>query len=114
MFTRIFEPEAAPKEGDLYKIIKLHGASFEIRYGYYEEIDRHNEPMGIYPDFLKVPVYTDDGFPFVTHMQSPCDHYMKKGKDADKDCSTCAYMEQGDELIGICKCKKNQKLTQNN
>lgn len=119
MITKLFGTEAIhkqppPKEGDLYKIIRLHGASFEIRYGYYEEIDRHNEPMEIYPDFLKVPVYTDDGFPFVTHMQTPCDHYRWKGKDSDKDCSTCIYMERGEELIGICRCKKNQKLPQNN
>ena len=97
-----------PVEGDLYKVINLHGATFEIRYGYYEEIDRQNDPIEIYPDFLKSPAYTNDGFPFVTHMQEPCKYYKKKGTDKDRDCSTCVYMEYGDELIAVCRCKKNQ------
>ena len=44
-----------PKEGDLYRFIELHGKAFEIRYGYYEDIDRQYDPMEIYPDFLKNP-----------------------------------------------------------
>ena len=65
MFTSIFgiipqvnEPEH--KEGDLYKVITAYGRSFEIKYGYYEEIDRKNpnvEPMEIYPNFIEKPVY---------------------------------------------------------
>ncbi len=112
MFTRLTEINAkppTPKEGDLFKIIELHGRAFEIRYGYYEEIDRQFEPMEIYPDFIKNPVYTNDDFPFVTLMQSPCDHYIKKGKDSERDCSTCKYMERGDELIAVCRCPKNRK-----
>ncbi len=105
-----WEPTAlpVPREGDLFKVIRLHGVTFEIRYGYYEEIDRQNEPMEIYPNFLDSPVYTDDGCPFVTHMQAPCKHYKRMGRDRDKDCGTCAYMEQGDELIAVCRCPLNQ------
>ena len=98
----------APVEGELFKNIELYGKIFEIIYGYYEEVDRMNDPIEIYPDFLSAPVYTDDGFPFVTHMQAPCEYYEKKGTDIDRDCSTCIYMEQGDELIAVCRCKKNQ------
>lgn len=101
--------ENIPKEGDLFKIIELHGRVFEIRYGYYEEIDRHHEPMEIYPDFVKNPVYTNDGFPFVTLMQEPCEHYKKKGTDSDKECGSCKYMERGEELIAVCRCKKKRK-----
>ena len=36
-----------PKEGDLYRLIELHGKAFEIRYGYYEDIDRQYDPMEI-------------------------------------------------------------------
>ena len=118
MFTKLFGTETtpkppAPKEGDLFKVIKLHGETFEIRYGYYEEIDRQNEPMEIYPNFIENPVYTDDGFPFVTQMQEPCEHYKKKGTDSDRDCGSCAYMEYGDELIAVCRCKKNRKIDGN-
>lgn len=100
---------SSPQEGDLYKVIALHGKHFEIRYGYYEEIDRCNAPMAIYPDFLQNPTYTPDGAPFVTHMQTPCAHYKRKGTDDDRDCSTCIHMEQGEELIAVCRCKENQR-----
>ena len=106
--TDIGLKQCTPKEGDLYKIIELHGVRFEIRYGYYEEIDRQNEPMEIYPDFLKSPAYTDDGFPFVTLMQNPCEEYRQRGTDVDHDCGSCFYMESGDELIAICRCPKKQ------
>jgi hypothetical protein len=116
MFTKLFGIEAAPKppapkEGELYKVIELYGATFEIRYGYYEEIDRQNDPIEIYPDFIKTPVYTENGFPFVTHMQPPCSYYEKKGSDLDNDCSTCAYIEPGEELIGVCRCKENRRAS---
>jgi len=115
MFTKLFNaiPEQKPtshKEGDLYKVIKLHGATFEIRYGYYDEIERASEPIEIYPDFLEAPAYTDDGFPFVTLMQEPCEHYRKKGTDTDKECGSCIYAEDGDELIAVCRCKQNRRI----
>ena len=115
MFTRLFgfndeTKPPAPKEGDLFKVIELHGARFEIRYGYYEEIERQqHEPMEIYPDFIKNPVYTEDGFPFVTLMQDACKDYKTNGNDFDRDCSSCIYVEPGDELIAVCRCKKNKR-----
>ena len=114
MFTNTFGINAniqqnTLQEGDLYKIIKLHGATFEIRYGYYEETDRQFEPIEIYPDFIKNPVYTNDGFPFVTLMQDPCEHYKKCTDDPDHDCSNCKYMERGDELIAVCRCDSRRK-----
>ncbi len=99
------------QEGDLYKIISLHGHTFPLYYGYYEECERQNpeiDPMPIYPDFLKEPRYTDDGFPFVTKMQDACKHYNgKTGKY--NDCAECACYLHGDELIGICICPKNKQ-----
>lgn len=114
MFTRFTEIDAnsnppPPKEGDLYKIIELHGRIFEIRYGYYEETDRRFEPIEIYPDFTKTPVYTSDGFPFVTLMQDSCEHYTRINNDPDNDCGNCKYMERGDELIAVCKCDSRRK-----
>jgi hypothetical protein len=97
------------KEGELYKRITVHGQQFEIRYGYYEEKDKYgkyNEPVPIYPSFHKQPIFTDDGFPFVTHMQDTCIEY--KGADADAGCYWCAWFEKGDDLIGVCKNPKKQ------
>ena len=115
MFTRTTEINAnskppTPREGEVFKVIELHGVTFEIRYGYYEEIDRRYEPMEIYPDFIKNPVFTNDGCPFVTLMQEPCKYFKGAGKELDRDCSNCKYMERGDELIAVCRCPKNKKI----
>ena len=113
MFSRFTEINVSskpptPKEGELFKVIELHGAVFEIRYGYYEETDRQFEPVEIYPDFIKNPIYTNDGFPFVTLMQEPCEHFKKLSDDPDCDCSNCMHMERGDELIAVCRCTKRK------
>lgn len=97
------------EEGELFKVITAHGKTFELYYGYYEEIDRHskyNEPIPIYPNFIENPVYTDDGVPFVTAMQDPCKHYIsKRGKcDEDDTCADCTRYEKCEELLGICCC----------
>ena len=97
-----------PKEGDLFKIIEFHGATFEIKYRYYEDIDRKYDPVEIYPDFIKLPIYTSDGYPFVTLMQSPCEHFEITNDCSDHDCGSCKYMERGDELIAICRCPKRK------
>jgi hypothetical protein len=72
------QAENAPKEGDLYKVVVTFGKSFELRYGFYEERDRQSplcEPAIIYPDFIKEPLYTENGEPFVTMIQDACVHY---------------------------------------
>ena len=66
------------KEGDLYRVLEIGGARFEIRYGYYEELDRvgkYNDPIPIYPNFLENPQYNNEGYPFVTEMQDTCVYY---------------------------------------
>ena len=112
------EERIPPKEGDLYKIITAHGKTFELYYGYYEEIDRHSkhsEPIEIYPNFIENPVYTDDGIPFATAMQDPCKHFKlgagRSDDGEDNTCSHCRYYEKCEELLGVCRCKaKQQKL----
>ncbi len=100
-----------PREGALYKVIDLHGYSFPLYYGYYEDWERQNpavELMPIYPDFLKEPQYTADGFPFVTKMQDICKHYQGK-TGRFNDCAECHYYLHGDELLGICICPENKR-----
>ena len=96
------------KDGDLYKVVSLHGRSFELRYGYYEEREREQcEPIPIYPDFIKDPQYTAEGYPFVTQMQELCTH--GESRFAEGCCVDCKYYCDGDELIGICLCPQNKK-----
>ena len=100
-----------PKEGDLYKVIHIFGHSFELRYGYYSDTERHgrySEAVHIYPDFRTVPLYTQDGYPFVTQMQDICRHY--DGKENCDDCYSCRHYCHGDDLLGICICRENRML----
>ena len=110
--TPTSEPEN--KEGDLYKVITAYGKTFELRYGYYEERDRLSplcEPVVLYPDFLKEPVYTDDGTPFVTMLQDACKSYKGEAKRTpDTTCAECKYFRCGEDWLGICICSKNKKL----
>lgn len=116
MFTSLFGSNTTPKEpkhkeGDLFKVITTHGVTFEIYYGYYEEIDRQNpnhEPMEMYPNFIEIPRYTADGIPFVTAMQKPCEHF-KGEPDEDNTCYQCSYYEKCEELLGVCRCRARQK-----
>ena len=57
------------------------------------------EPMEIYPDFLKEPQHTDEGMPFITAIQSPCDHFVGN-RDANSTCEECAHYRHGEELLG--------------
>lgn len=113
MFRKILRndataPHTAPKEGDLYKTLTVCGRTFDLRYGYYAEIDRHSEPDVIYPDLMRVPVYTEDGRPFATMMQDPCESFTGK-KTEDACCGDCSYFRRCEDLIGICVCDSNRK-----
>lgn len=105
------ETKQQVKEGDLYKVLNILGHTFKLYYGYYEECERENpavEPMPIYPDFIKIPEYTDSGQAFVTKMQDACKHY--KGKSSKfNECAECEHYLHGDDLIGICTCRQNKK-----
>ena len=117
MFITNFNSNAPPpkerrREGELYKVIEIDGERFEVRYGFYEELDRQNphlEPIEIYPDFVKDPVFTKEGIPFVTAMQKPCENF-KGDYDEENTCYQCAYYERCEELLGVCRCEKNKKM----
>lgn len=98
------------REGELYKVLKVSDYAFEIRYGYYSEEDRfskYSEVIPIFPDFITNPIYTTDGFPLVTKMQDKCSHFTHN-KNLDS-CYGCLHFEEGDDMIGICRCKHNKK-----
>ena len=115
MFSKLIQndlplPKDIPKEGDLYKIITTYGKTFELRYGYYGDCDRKYEPNVIYPDFIKEPVYTDNGEPFATMVQDACKSYRGETKRTpDTTCEECQYFQCDEDWIGICTCPKNKK-----
>ena len=114
MFSKLIQNDlpqqkTVPKEGDLYKVVNTYGRTFELRYGYYGECDRKYDPDVIYPDFIKEPVYTDDGTPFVTMVQDACSYFKgEKKRTADSTCDECKYFKHGDDWFGICTCPKNK------
>ena len=100
-------------EGDLYKTVTVWGKTFELYYGYYDEIEKegkYTEPIPIYPNLIKEPIYTDDGYPFATEMQDICSSFL--GREGEDSCFACRHFEKGDELIGICKCEKRKISSQ--
>ena len=120
MFSKIIQndspqPKDIPKEGEIYKIVETFGMTFELRYGYYEECDRHSplvkSPVPIYPDFTREPVFTDEGAPFVTMMQDTCKSYKgENNRTTDTTCEECKYFKHGEDWFGICTCPSNKKL----
>ncbi|MBQ6825765.1 MAG: hypothetical protein IJP34_03795 [Clostridia bacterium] len=114
MLTKVLmqgvEQPPTPKEGDLYKEVTISGKTFRLLYGYYESFEREssfNDPMPIYPDFIKEPHYTAEGIPIVTAMQNVCEFYNGK-KDEDSSCADCVFFQKGEELFGFCECPKNK------
>lgn len=110
------EQSVVPREGELYKRIEFEETVFEIRYGFYEERDRHSqyaEPMEIYPDFLKEPQYTREGIPFATAFQNPCE-YFGGNLNENSTCEECASYRQVEELLGLCECPKNRRRIEEN
>jgi hypothetical protein len=92
-----------PTEGALYKTVEIEGKRFSLYYGYYEECDRENpfcDPIPIYPDFLKDPIYTNEGYPFATDMQDACEHYG--GHSPEEGCYSCRHYKKCEEFFGIC------------
>ncbi|MBO7274183.1 MAG: hypothetical protein J6V22_04950 [Clostridia bacterium] len=114
MFKTLLKQEAMkqsaePREGDLYREVEVFGKVFDLRYGYYEEKDRRGPPDIIYPNFIKEPVYTQDGKPFVTMMQDACQYYSGDiDSGGDSICGDCKYFKHGEEWLGVCTCSKKQ------
>ena len=100
-----------PKEGDLYKDVTIFDKTFKLLYGYYESFEREspfNEPIPIYPDFIKDPHYTAEGIPIATAMQNVCKYYNGKS-DEDSTCSDCVFFQKYEELFGLCNCPRKKR-----
>ena len=100
-------------EGAIYKTITAFDNTFEVRYGFYDDFERDSEnayPVPIYPDFRENPLYTKDGYPFVTKMQELCE--FGSSKFADGCCADCPHFVHGAEMIGICTCDENRRAAE--
>ena len=112
LFTSDDERDNAPKEGDLYKEVTIGGQVFRLVYGYYEEFEKEssfNEPMPIYPDLIREPVFTAGGIPIVTAMQDACEKYQ--GLSEGESCSECLFFQKEEELFGLCTCHERKNKT---
>lgn len=104
-----------PKEGDLYMTLALHGYTFDLRYGYYEEQDRNcGEPVVIYPDLKSNTLYNSEGHPLVTAIQEPCEYYTVLDEEEKENCcSDCVFYPNGRDEISICICPSKRKRINN-
>lgn len=108
--NNICDNDAERLEGEIYKTVTTFGKTFELRFGYYDDIDRNHPPDIIYPDFIKSPIYAEGGEPFVTMMQDACASYKGKSKKTpDTTCAECKHFKRGEEWFGICINPKNIK-----
>ena len=96
-------------------VIQIHSDESAWKYEQelecYEEFEREspfNDPMPIYPDFIKEPHYTAEGIPLVTAMQNICEFYNGKN-DEDSCCADCVFFQKSEELFGFCNCFKNKR-----
>ncbi len=94
-----------PNEGDLYKTYQVENHIFHIHYGYYAENERGRvEPLPIFPDLKKTPLFTASGAPVITSLQKPCGEYSPKDLHRKEDwCGDCIHYSGGKEELGICK-----------
>lgn len=99
------------KEGVIYKTVVAGGHSFTLRYGYYEDYERsRGEPVVIYPDLGRIPLYSDDGYRVVTAVQDACGEYVPRGaRDEDACCCDCIFYPDARSCIGVCACISNRK-----
>lgn len=100
-----------PKEGDLYKVYVVDNHIFEIQYGFYEENERGwVEPLPIFPDFAKYPVYTESGVAVTALIQAACEHYKpRQEKYPEHWCGDCVNYDGGKEEIGRCVCPMRKR-----
>ncbi len=102
-----------PREGDLFNVFRVGGYTFEIRYGHYTEAERDaaNEPVPIYPDLDKSPLYNEDGFRITNCISEGCRHFTAKSPKCEElQCLYCIHYDTSVCLdIGICRCKKKRR-----
>ena len=96
-------------EGDVYEVLYVDGGTFEIRYGYYEDFERNTtEPVPIYPDLSKTPVYGTSGSRIVTFMQETCRHFIPVDGDGTENCcGCCRHYPKNKQMINPCTCPEN-------
>ena len=97
------------EEGEVYEVLHIDGITFEIRYGFYEDYERDgSEPIPIYPDLEKTPIYGKSGKLIVTHMQNPCAGFKPQAEDdAERCCGCCVYYPNNRQMMNICEYEES-------
>ena len=105
---------APPKEGDIYKVIKIDEHTFELRFGFYADFERESgEPVVIYPDLVNNRYYTSDGKRIVTAIQDPCNRYrVSSHTPRDECCNDCDHYKTSGDDIGLCTHPANGRQAQ--
>ena len=100
----MMENKTLPEEGDLYKTCIVDHHVFEIRYGYHEESERGRvDPLPIFPDLEKNPLYTNTGELITAYVQYPCRYYIPRRPEIPEDwCGDCMLYGGGKEEMGRC------------
>ncbi len=99
------------KEGELFKTIEIEGVKFPVYYGYYSPCDKGlSETVPIFPDFIKEPLYSLNGAPFVTADQDLCQFFKpKKTVSGENWCNDCKFFSQKGEIIGLCSNENRRR-----
>jgi len=87
------------------KIVCAGGREFRL-YRYHDEEDgRYILDL---PDFAENPEYTDEGRPFMLHVQDGCPNAKARNPDDtnSSDCGCCYWFYQDEPFapIGVCMC----------
>ncbi len=98
------------QEGTLYRTLNIEGVILDIFYGYYSEHERELwDPTPIFPDLKTERFFTEVGHRLVRADQDVCTEYSPKPKVSGENwCNDCKHYSHGEEIIGICRCKKNK------
>ncbi len=90
------------------KEYNVEGATLTIPLRYDKKSDRY---MEVYPDFIKDPVYTAEGYPIMLTLEDACP--LAKQKDENQplvDCGSCRFYRQVENaLIGVCGHEKKRR-----
>lgn len=86
------------------KRFEIEGAVLDVPL-YYDKLAKMD--IERYPDLLRHPVYTPEGYRVMITIEDAC-HHAEMVDDAPSsiDCGSCKfYRQQKNSLLGVCHCE---------
>ncbi|NMP38065.1 MAG: hypothetical protein GX051_08120 [Clostridiales bacterium] len=115
MRNQSIQQNRPPTEGELYGVFTVAGHTITVYYGYMDERDRETELIQgdnivpVTPDFLKNPLYDENGAPLVTDIQDTCEFYAPESPEEPEEwCRDCKYFPPDKPKIGVCLCENRR------